>query len=85
MQKRPSVAVVDPSRLPILNATGPTSVTSQGDIAIVTFTQIIPRIDGQSSGHNANELEATVLCKIAIRRENAADLAEALKNYKFVG
>ena len=85
MQKRQSITVVDPSRLPILNATGPTSVTSQGDIAIVTFTQFIPKIDGQSSGHNANEIEATVLCKIAIKRENASDLAEAMKNYKFVG
>jgi hypothetical protein len=68
----------DPTRKDVLLANGPISVAALGDLQVLTFTQIAPRVDGVSPGVSSTTYEMVVLCRVALRREQAAELANLI-------
>ena len=72
------VKFVDPTRKEIQFASGPCSVTRGGDVVIITFTQVSPRIDGTVGGRSETQSDAVVLCRIALPQKAVADLVRII-------
>ena len=72
------VKFVDPTRKEIQFASGPCSVTRGGDVVIITFTQVSPRIDGMGAGRSETQSEAVVLCRIALPQQTVGELVRII-------
>jgi hypothetical protein len=72
------VNFVDPTRKEIQFAGGPFSVTRSGDVVIITFTQVSPRIEGTGAGRSETQSDAVVLCRIALPQQAVAELVRII-------
>jgi hypothetical protein len=72
------VKFVDPTRKEIQFASGPCSVTRVGDFAVITFTQVSPRIEGIGAGTSQSQSDAVVLCRIALPQQAVAELVRII-------
>jgi hypothetical protein len=77
MQKQPP-PVVDPNRLPILTATGPVIVSVAPEAYVITFTQVSPAVEG------ARRTEAVTVARLALKRDQVANLIEQFKEQQLV-
>ena len=72
------VKFVDPTRKEIQFASGPLSVARSGDVAIITFTQVSPRIEGMDAGRSETQSDAVVLCRVALPQQAVRELVRIL-------
>ena len=74
--------IIDPSKMPFAFANGPMSVTGSGDLVIISFTQITPRIEGQALGAlNVTEYDFRVVARVAIPRASIGELPKVLQGF----
>ena len=71
--------LVDPTRKELILANGPVSVTQIGEMVVVSFTQVSPRVEGKGSGVSQNAFDAVVVSRIALPAEVARQLADLMR------
>jgi hypothetical protein len=71
---------VDPTREEIVLANGPPSVAGSGDLIVISFTQISPRIEGISAGVSQLS-DAVVVCRVALPPAGVRELARIIAGH----
>ena len=71
---------IDPNRTPVVLTNGPVTVASVGELVMITFTQVTPRIEGQPIGKAAAlEYDFGVVARVAIPQSRIHELPKLLQ------
>jgi hypothetical protein len=76
--------ICDSSRLPIIESTGPVSVTASGSRVVITFTQMSPKVHGVKPGLSSSEVEAVAIARIAFTKDTLDSLLRAISGLSLV-
>jgi hypothetical protein len=64
----------------VLLANGPSSIAQLGDLVILTFTQLTPRIDGTGLNQVVEApMDAVVVCRVGLPNDMIAELVRLFK------
>jgi hypothetical protein len=78
------LTTIDPHNVMLTFANGPISVTSMPGAKLITFTQIIPRIDDGGPGIRQAELNAVVVCRVILADAMIHDLIRMMSQHAVV-